>query len=116
MSVGLIGMRRRNGSTGRRGKRVAQRATPIAVTLMAYGGGFVEVTFNQPVLLAGVPKYTLADGSLPTGATLQAANLVKLTYASLGSGAPTITVPFEDPAVRNQAGGYVSPVSMEASA
>jgi hypothetical protein len=62
------------------------------------------VVFDQPVILKGVPKFTVG-GNLPTAAVRGPENTVTLTFAA--APAAPLVVPFEDPAVRNIAAGYV---------
>lgn len=83
--------------------RLARR-TPIAVTTSNRVLSTKVIVFDQPVILKGVPQYTVA-GNLPTAAVRGPENTVTLTYAA----APIdpVVIPFEDPAVRNSAAGYV---------
>lgn len=80
--------------------------TPIAVVDVTLGTTTV-VELDQSVVLNGIPQYASSLGALPTAAAIGASpNLVNLTYAV----APlSLSVPFEDHAIRNGAGGYVQP-------
>lgn len=81
--------------------------TPIAITDVADGSATTLVTFDQAVILNGIPGWT--DSSTPTikvnSATQPAANQVELIW----NAAPTVKInlPFEDPSIRNNVGGYV---------
>jgi len=83
------------------------RRTPIVITDIADGSATTLVTFDQAVILKGTPAWT--DLSTPSitvnSATQTAANQVTLIW----NAAPTvaIAVPFEDPSIRNNVGGYV---------
>ncbi len=90
------------GAANQRGRR-----TPILITDFADGSATTLVTFDQAVILDGLPGWT--DTSSPTitvnAATQPAPNQVQLVW----NAAPTvaISIPFEDPAIRNNVGGYV---------
>lgn len=80
--------------------------TPIRVALATSpGANQVDVTFDQPIILSGIPQY-VANGKLPISAERTTPNMVVLVYVALGAFAQ-IDVPFEDPSVRNSAGGFV---------
>lgn len=83
------------------------RRTPITVVNCVPGLSTV-ITFDQGTLvLNGIPQYPQNTGALPTAAEITAPGELTLTYAAP---APTsITIPFEEPGVRNEAGGYVLP-------
>lgn len=80
---------------------------PITIVDFADGSATTLVTFDQAVVLNGVPGWT--DASTPSitvnSATQPAPNQVELVW----NAAPTvaISVPFEDPSIRNNVGGYV---------
>ena len=107
MSAGIVGQRARP-HRRRAGKASAAtpRPTPIAVTGVLVGDDNVIVEFDAPVLLRGVPRYALADGTLPLRAEPAGPRSVVLTYATPPSLA--LVIPFEDPAVRNSRGGFVN--------
>lgn len=83
------------------------RRTPITITDLVPGDSTV-VTFDQAVLLSGIPQWPNNAGHVPEAAELTAPDELTLTYPTADT-TTTVTVPFEDPAVRNGAGGYVSP-------
>jgi hypothetical protein len=86
--------------------RLARR-TPIAVLSMSPTTHFLDVTFDQPVILKGIPQWTDPVQGAPLTAGMTSPTVMRLSYASSPIGGP-ITVPFEDPAVRNNAAGYVT--------
>lgn len=85
------------------------RRTPIVPTSVTAAMSVVTIVFDQDVVLKGIPQYPdeAMPPKLPTAAAKTGLGTVQLTYAS----APTtgIVIPFEDPAIRNAAGGYVQP-------
>lgn len=88
------------------GNRTGTR-TPIAIDSFDDGSATTAVTFDQAVILDGIPHWT--DLSTPsitvTAASLTAPNVVELIW----NAAPTVAVsiPFEDTGIRNSVGGYV---------
>jgi hypothetical protein len=99
-------IRRKATTSSGAANRTGQR-TPITFTMGSSTTTTNTVTFDQPVSLKGIPGYF--DTSSPTivvnGAVALNATQVALTWNATPSAA--ISVPFEDPAVRNSAGGYV---------
>ena len=83
------------------------RRTPITITNTSPGDTTV-ITFDQAVSLVGIPQWLNNSGHVPTAAELSAPDELTLTYPTPDT-TTSIVVPFEDPAVRNGAGGYVSP-------
>jgi len=98
---------RRSANIGPGGANRTGTRTPLVPEPGTPAGSVSTITFNQPVILKGFPA--VFDTSTPTitvtSATRPTPNTVVLTF----NAAPTvgITWPFEDPAVRNMAGGYV---------
>ena len=70
----------------------------------------LTVVFDQPVTLDGLPAYTtaLGPGVTPLSATQTAADTIEITFSGDLSGWGQVNFPFQDPAVRNAAGGYVT--------
>lgn len=83
------------------------RRSPITILTLTPGASTV-VTFDQAIpVLNGIPQWPQNTGAMPTAAELTAPDELTLTYAAP---VPTsVTVPFEEPAVRNGSGGFVSP-------
>lgn len=113
MALGSSGRRYPNTSNRQKVPRVgtaAQRGrrTPITITgiTITGGGTTVDVQFDQKVIVSGIPLYASDSETLPTGWSLTGGTLLQLTYAAATT---NITVPFEEPHVRNGAGGYVLP-------
>ena len=90
--------------------------TPITIESAVRTGNFLDLTFNQPIILKGVPQYENDnDNTLPLSATVSdpANTIVRLVYTGATTGQNFI-VPFEDPAIRNNAGGYVTQQTLTA--
>lgn len=84
-------------------------ATPI-VPVFVHVGSTLTVTFPEPAVYSGIlPNYT------NNARTVTAVSITSPTTATItfnGTTAATATVvPFQDPAFRNMAGGYVQPGS-----
>jgi len=76
-------------------------ATPVASTLV--------IVFGVPVILRGIPQWQSSAGGFPNAAAISAGNTtVTLSYTQPQAGAD-IEVPFEDPGIRTNSGGYVPP-------
>lgn len=89
------------------------RRTPIVIEDCTPGDTTV-VTFDQAVILQGIPQWPNNSGHMPEAAELTAPNELTLTYPTPDT-TTEIIVPFESPAVRNGAGGYVLPGTFPAS-
>lgn len=81
--------------------------TPITMSLGKFSTNDTTVTFDQPVVINGLPAWfdTSSSTIVLTGLTPLTAETAKATFNAPATGA--ITVPFEDPAIRNNNGGYV---------
>jgi len=94
------------------GENRLTRRTPITATdlvISGLGPSTATITFDQSIILNGIPQYASNTGALPTGASQTAPDTIVLNYA----GAPSnLTIPFEDPGVRNMAAGYVIPTEI----
>lgn len=100
-------IRRKATSTGGAANRRGTR-TPITFSMSTPTVNATTVTFNQPVSITGVPGWF--DTSTPTVTVSSAVQLTALTAQFNWAAPPSvaITVPFEDPAIRNAVGGYVN--------
>ena len=97
------GSRRRNG-----GNRPMPTAA-IVVTAVAKAGSVLTLTFDQPVSLDGLPKYTTnLAGVMPISAVKTGPTAVAVTFSAAVTTATTLNIPYEEPAVRNSSGGFVS--------
>jgi hypothetical protein len=86
--------------------------TPILIVQSgSLGGMILSVTVDQPVLVTGIPQYPDDNGILPTACDVSGPTTFDLTYPSVPA-APA-HIPFEEPAVRNSAGGYVRSLTVD---
>ena len=83
------------------------RRTEILPTLVGIVGNVVTVTFDQAVIVSMPSGVLDDDGNTPLSFTQPAPNQVAWTFAATPQ--DTIEFPFEEPSVRNTAGGYVRP-------
>ena len=81
---------------------VLLRGVPVA-------GQAATVVFDQTVTLTGLPGWGIDIlGADVVDAQRTQPNTVVLTFSNSIVGAAQLTIPFEDPAIRNQFGGYVA--------
>jgi hypothetical protein len=86
-----------------------KQATPIKILSASKSGSVLTVTFDQPVVLKGVPQYTTTvAGADPTSAVLTGPSVLALTFDAAITAATAFNIPFEDPGIRNAVGGFVS--------
>ena len=108
MSAGIVGQKARPHRRRVRASGADVRPTPVNVFSVAAGGPFLTVTFDQSVILRGVPQWGFGPaGELPTAASLASPAVMRLTYSGSVESGESPAVPFEDPAVRNSRGGFV---------
>lgn len=85
------------------------RRTPIVPTIGAISGSTLPVTFPEPVIYSGsLPGWTTTTRSV-TAVSVTSPTTVTLTFSGALTGTSPLSVPFEDQAFRNLAGGYVQP-------
>jgi hypothetical protein len=96
--------RRAGGDTANR----PRPETPILITAASAVGSVLTLTFDQPVILSGVPQFTTDMPATPVSATRPATNQVAITYSAGVAGLNLINLAFRDPAIRNASGGYVT--------
>ncbi len=120
--VGVMGQKsRRVKQTLRRQPPTANRPSPTNV--ISINPATIEpdafnlrLDFDQPVLLNGVPQYTTdVVGASPVSATMLTATRIEIEFDAYISTATTITIPYEDKAVRNNSGGFVTPTVLTVS-
>ena len=86
-----------------------QPTTPIKVTDASVTGSVLTVTFDGPISLNGVPKYaTSVVGATAMSAVMTGLNTIAITFSATVAAATSVTIPYEEPAVRNASGGFVS--------
>ena len=102
---------KRSRSTKRGGLGVTrpQPTTPIKVNSASVALAILTVEFDQPVSLSGVPKYAVdVVGADPISAALTTPTTLRITYDTSVAAATEVTIPYEEPAVRNASGGFVA--------
>jgi hypothetical protein len=86
-----------------------QPTTAIKLTGATATGLTVAATFDQAVILNGVPAYTTdVAGAHAVSAVLTSPNVVTITFSASVAAATELNIPYEEPAVRNSSGGFVS--------
>ena len=112
MAAGIIGRRPRKNRSSRRknpAQTVPLSTTPIAVTGATALGTVLTITFDQPVSLNGVPAYTTdVVGATALSAVMTGMNTIAVTFSATVAAATEVRIPYEEPAVRNGSGGFVS--------
>ncbi|HEV2296748.1 MAG TPA: hypothetical protein VGR35_23100 [Tepidisphaeraceae bacterium] len=113
MPAGLINGRRAiKHRPSRRRNPAANRpnpTTPIQVTGVTVLGEVATVTFDQPVSLKGTPAYTTdVVGATASSAEQTGVATIAITFNATIAAATEIRIPYEEPAVRNASGGFVS--------
>lgn len=83
--------------------------TPIGIVGADGVAEVVTVQFDQPVILKGLPGWTDNGSETVIAAVATGPDTIELTFS--GSATTPLTIPFEDPGIRNSAGGYVRPAS-----
>ena len=90
-------------------RKAPKKATPIRITGVTVAGQAATVVFDQTVTLTGLPGWGIDIlGADVVDAQRTQPNTVVLTFSNSIVGAAQLTIPFEDPAIRNQFGGYVA--------
>ena|SRR5687768_10331393 len=86
-----------------------RQATPVRIVSAAAAASVLTVTFDQPVVLKGLPQYTVdVAGANPLSAVLTAPTTLALTYSAAIAAATEVTIPFEDKSIRSAVGGFVA--------
>ena len=81
---------------------------PVLITNVVVASPALTLTFDQPVVLDGLPGFGVDVGSgTVTQATQPAPNQVELVFSEAITGATTINLTVRDPAIRGAMGGYV---------
>jgi hypothetical protein len=86
-----------------------QPTAAIAVTSASVLASVLTVGFDQPVTLNGVPQYTTdVVGATALSAVMVGTNTIDITFSATVATATEVRIPYEEPAVRNASGGFVS--------
>ena len=108
--------RRKVPGTGAQTIRV--RRTPIEIVSLTHNAivtTHTAVVFDQPVIYTGILPGWTKGGTTVIGVIQIDAVTFTLTWSALIVATDVIDIPFEDPAFRNNAGGYVHTSSVEAA-
>jgi hypothetical protein len=92
-------------------RRKLKKNTPVRIESATAAGSVITITFDQPVILRSgtVPQYTTdIAGASPVSAVMNNPMTMALTFSASVAAATEMTIPFEDPAVRNNSGGFVA--------
>lgn len=93
----------------RRERAKTTQQTPVKIVSASAATTVLTVTFDQPVILKGIPEYSVdVVGATPTGAALTAPTTLALTFSASIAAATEMTIPFQDPGIRNAVGGFVA--------
>ena len=85
------------------------KTVAIKVTAVTALGAVLTITFDQPISLNGVPAYTTdVVGATASSAVMTGTNTIALTFSATVAAATEVRIPYEEPAVRNGSGGFVS--------
>ena len=83
--------------------------TPISVVSATKAAAVLTIVFNQPVALKGVPQYTTdLPGITALSAAMTNPTTLALTFSATVATATEVNIPYEEPAIRNSSGGFVS--------
>lgn len=99
------------------GQNIRVRRTPIELVSIEHNAIVTThtlVTFDQVVYYTGeLPGWTKGATTV-SGVTQVSPTSFSLAWSALIVATDVIDIPFEDPAFRNAAGGYVHPATFEA--
>ena len=110
MSISIKRTRRSSRRPPKAGSaNLQRRSTPIAVTAASATGAVLTVTFDQPIALNGTPAYTTdVVGATALSAVMTGTSTIAITFSATVATASEVRIPYEEPAVRNSSGGFVS--------
>src|SRR5687768_9742300 len=93
-----------------------QPTVPIGIVSVTKAAAVMTIVFNQPVALKGVPQYTTdLAGVTPISAAMTSPTTLSLTFSATVATATELNVPYEEPAIRNSSGGFVTPSTFPAA-
>jgi hypothetical protein len=85
------------------------RTVAIKATSATALGSVLTIGFDQPISLNGVPAYTTdVVGATALSAVMVGAQTIAITFSATIATASEVRIPYEEPAVRNSSGGFVS--------
>jgi len=111
MPAGIIGRKQLKNRTSR-SRATANRpipVCPISIVTATKGTTAITLVLSAPVTLKGTPAYTTSvAGVTAISATLTNPTTLVVTFSASIAAATTITIPFEEPAMRSASGGYLT--------
>lgn len=82
---------------------------PIYIIDAAPALNTLALAFDQPVTLNGLPGITTSvAGAVPVSAEQTEPQTIEITFSASVAAATGVSIPFQDPAIRNGSGGYVT--------
>ncbi len=109
MNPSIIGRSRRGPARRPNATPQSRRTgTPSEIRIVASDavGNVLTVTFDQPVVLTGVPAWR-SGAMLPVSADLASATVMRLTYPGPAGGSGSVAVPFDAKSISSATGGFV---------
>ncbi|MCI0363468.1 MAG: hypothetical protein L0219_06265 [Phycisphaerales bacterium] len=92
-----------------RDRQELKMPTPVRIVSAVKNAAVLTVTYDQPVVLKGTPKYTTnLAGITALSATSPSPAVVQITFSATIATAVTLNIPVVDPAIRNKVGGFVA--------
>jgi hypothetical protein len=92
-----------------RGRVELKQPISVRISSAAKAAAVATVTFDQPVVLKGVPAWTTdLPGVTALSAVATSLNVVQITFSATIATATELNIPVADPAIRNKVGGFVA--------
>src|SRR5688572_12262926 len=87
-----------------------QPTAPIRMSGASVTGSVLTSTYESAVILGNaVPQYTTdVAGATPVSAEQTSPTTIEVTFSASIAAATEVRIPYEEPAVRNASGGFVS--------
>jgi hypothetical protein len=86
-----------------------QPTCPIGIVSATKATTTITIVYNQPISLKGTPAYTTnLAGATALSAVASNPTTVVVTFSASVATATTLNIPYEEPAIRNTSGGFVS--------
>ncbi len=87
-----------------------QPTSQISIVSATPTAAVMTIVFDQAVALKGIPQYTTdIVGAQPISGVLTGPMTLALAFDADVSTATSLNIPYEEPAVRNSSGGFVTP-------
>ena len=93
-----------------------QPTAPIKITAATKATTVLTVTFDQVVILDGVPQLVTDVAAVTAISAAQTSpTTIEVTFSASIATATEVQIPYEEPAIRNASGGFVSTSSFPVS-